>query len=153
MSDRAGVASSAPATTSATAEGSVAGAVLRASVPLLGALRLALGGWAAARPSQVAAGVGVDADQRSSAVPYVYALAAREVLLGLGAVRAWRRGDSGAIWVAAMAASDTFDALVYEVLAEIEVLDRTKARRSTWFALSGAVPEAVTAVALARRPR
>jgi hypothetical protein len=153
MSHRAAVASSAPGAASATADGSVAEAVLRASVPLLGVLRLALGAWAGARPTQVAAGVGVDAEQRTSAVPYVYALAAREVVLGLGALRAWSRGDSGAIWVAAMAASDAFDALVYEVLAEIEVLDRTRSRRSTWFALSGAVPEAVTAVALARHSR
>jgi hypothetical protein len=147
------VASIAPAAASAAADGRLAEAVLRASVPLLGALRLGLGGWAAARPTQVAAGVGVDPDQRTSARPYVYALAARELLLGVGAVRAWRRGDSGALWVAAMAASDAFDALVYEVLAELEVLERTRARRSTWFALSGAVPEAVTAVALTRRAR
>ncbi len=130
-----------------------AAAVLRASVPLLGLLRLGLGAWAAARPTQVAVGVGVQADQQRNAVPYVYALAARELLLGLGAVRSWRRGHSGAGWVAAMAASDGFDALVYEVLAQLGLLDAPRAHRAFWFALSGAVPESVTAAALVARAR
>jgi hypothetical protein len=50
-----------------------------------------------------------------------------------------------------MAASDLFDAVVYELLAELGTLDRARARRSTLLALSGAVPEAATAVALARQ--
>jgi len=128
-------------------------AALRASVPLLGALRLGIGGWAAVAPGRVADGVGVSADQREAAVPYVRALAARELVLALGAFAAYRRGRSCAGWVAAMAASDAFDALVYELLAELGTLDAGKARRSTIFALSGAVPEAVTAVALARATR
>jgi hypothetical protein len=130
-----------------------AAAVLRASVPLLGMVRLALAAWAGARPGPVAAGVGVQPDQQRNAVPYVYALAARELVLGVGAVRSWRRGHSGAGWVAAMAASDAFDALVYELLAELNVLDARRARRATWFALSGAVPESVTAAALVARSR
>lgn len=125
-------------------------AALRASVPLMGALRLGIGGWAAARPRRVADGVGVSADQREAAVPYVYALALRELLLGVGAIRAYRRGHSCAGWIAAMAASDAFDALVYELLAELGTLDKAKARRSTWFTLSGAVPEALTSLALLR---
>lgn len=128
-------------------------AALRMSVPLLGALRLGIGGWAAARPRRVADGVGVSADQREAAVPYVRALAARELVLAIGAFTAYRRGRSCAGWVAAMAASDAFDALVYEVLAELGTLDAAKARRSTLFALSGALPEAATAVALARASR
>lgn len=125
-------------------------AALRVSVPLLGALRLGIAGWLVVRPRQVAAGVGVSPDQRHAAVPYVRALAVRELVLGVGAVAAYRSGRSGAGWVAAMAASDAFDALVYELLAEIGTLDKQKARRSTWAALSGVVPEALTAAALAR---
>jgi hypothetical protein len=128
-------------------------AALRMSVPLLGALRLGIGGWAAARPRQVADGVGVSAEQVEAAVPYVRALAARELVLAIGAFAAYRRGHSCAGWVAAMAASDAFDALVYELLAEIGTLDAAKARRSTQLALSGALPEAATAVALARASR
>jgi hypothetical protein len=137
------------------AAGSTGGAamVLRASVPVLGAMRLALGGWAAARPQRVAGGVGVAEDQRDTAVPWVYALAAREVVLGVGTLLAWRSGRSGAGWVAAMAASDAFDAAVYQLLAQLGTLDQDRARRSTWFALSGAVPEGLTAVALAARSR
>jgi hypothetical protein len=52
-----------------------------------------------------------------------------------------------------MAASDAFDALVYELLAELGTLDASKARRSSVVALTGAVPEAVTALALARAKR
>jgi hypothetical protein len=127
--------------------------VLRASVPVLGAMRLALGGWAAARPQGVARGVGVADDQSGTAVPWVYALAAREVVLGVGTLLAWKRGHSGAGWVAAMAASDAFDAVVYQLLAQLGTLDADRARRSTWFALSGAVPEGLTSVALAVRAR
>ena len=130
-----------------------AATVLRASVPLLAALRLGLGAWAAARPGRVGRGVGVPDDQQASAVPWVYALAAREAVLGIGTLTAWRRGHSGAGWVAAMAASDAFDAVAYVLLAELGILDEQKARRSTWFALSGALPEGVTAAALALRAR
>jgi hypothetical protein len=126
---------------------------LAISVPLLGGLRLGIGGWAAARPRRVADGVGVSAAQQEAAVPYVYALAARELLLGVGAISAYRRGRSCAGWVLAIALSDAFDALVYELLAELGTLDRAKARRGTWTALSGAIPEAVTALALARARR
>lgn len=137
------------------AAGSSSGAatVLRSSVPLLGAFRLGLAAWAVARPDRIARGVGVSEEQQSAAVPWVYALAARELVLGVGTLTARARGHSGAGWVAAMAASDAFDAVVYEVLAELGTLDAARARRSTWFALSGAVPEALTAAALALRSR
>ena len=92
-------------------------------------------------------------EQVSAAVPYVRALAARELVLGVGAVLAYRRGRSCAFWIGAMAVSDAFDALVYELLAELGTLERAEARRATLFALSGAVPEALTAVALARHSR
>lgn len=128
-------------------------AALGASVPLLGVLRLGIGGWAALRPRRVADGVGVSAEQNEAAVPYVRALAARELVLAIGAITAYRRGRSGAAWVAAMAASDAFDALVYELLAELGTLEAAKARRSTLLALGGAIPEAATAVALARASR
>ena len=128
-------------------------AALRVSVPLMGALRLGLGGWAAARPRQVASGVGVSDEQVAAAVPYVRALAARELVLGVGAVLAYRRGHSCAFWIGAMAVSDVFDALVYELLAELGTLERAKARRTTMAALSGAVPEALTTVALVRARR
>jgi hypothetical protein len=128
-------------------------AALRTSVALLGGLRLGIGGWAAARPRHVAEGVGVAPDQVAAAVPWVRALAARELVLAAGAFAAYKRGHSGAGWVAAMAASDAFDALVYELLAELGTLDKAKARRSTWFALSGAIPEALTALALSRASR
>jgi hypothetical protein len=120
---------------------------------VLGAFRLALAGWAAARPERVARGVGVAEEQQPAAVPWVRALAARELVLGVGTLAARSRGHSGAGWVAAMAASDAFDAVVYQVLAELGTLEPARARRSTWFALSGAVPEAVTAAALALRWR
>ena len=126
-------------------------AALRTSVALLGALRLGFSGWAAMRPRRVASGVGVSDEQVDAAVPYVRALAARELALATGALLAFRRGHPGTFWVASMAASDLFDAVVYELLAELGTLERARARRSTLLALSSAVPEAATAVALARQ--
>lgn len=128
-------------------------AALRASVAGLAALRLGFGVYAAARPRQVADGVGVAPEQREAAVPYVRALALRELVLALGAYAAFRSGRSGAGWVAAMAASEAFDALVYELLAELGTLEPARAHRSTALALSGAVPEALTALALVRAGR
>jgi hypothetical protein len=101
----------------------------------------------------VATGVGVSDEQVGAAVPYVRALAVRELVLGVGAVLAYRRGRSCAFWIGAMAVSDAFDALVYELLAELGTLERAKARRATMAALSGAVPEALTTVALVRAGR
>lgn len=126
---------------------------LAASVPLLAVLRIGASGWAALKPRRVAEGVGVSTEQNEAAVPYVRALAARELVLGAGALAAYRRGHSGAAWVAVMAASDAFDALVYELLAELGTLQAAKARRSTVLALARALPEAATAVALARASR
>lgn len=126
-------------------------AALRTSVALLGALRLGFSGWTAARPRQWAARVGVSDDQVEAAVPYVRALAARELALAAGAILAYRRGRPGTFWVASMAASDLFDAVVYEVLAELGTLDRARARRASIAGLSGAVPEAATALALHRQ--
>lgn len=128
-------------------------ATLRASVALIGAVRLGIGGWAAVRPRRFADDVGVSTEQNEAAVPYVRALAAREIVLAFGAIAAYRRGHSGAAWVAAMAAVDAFDALVYELLAELGTLEKAKARRATLVALAGALPEAATAVALARASR
>lgn len=128
-------------------------AALALSVPAMGVFRLGFAARTFARPRRSAAGVGVSPDQQDAAVPYVYALGARELVLGVGALVAWRRGHSGAGWMAAMAVSDAFDALVYELLAELGTLDRARARRSMWLALSGAVPEAVGAVALTRLHR
>lgn len=124
--------------------------MLRASVPVLGLVRVALAGGGLTRPRKAAAGVGVEDDQLEAAVPYIYALAARELVLGVGAVLAWQRGRSGAGWVVAMAASDAFDAVVYTLLSELGLLERRRARRMMWVALSGAVPEGLTALALAR---
>ena len=127
-------------------------AALRTSVALLGALRLGFSGGAVARSRQGAAGVGVSDEQVDAAVPYVRALAVRELALGVGALLAYRRGRPGTFWVASMAASEIFDAVVYELLAELGTLDRVRARRASLVALSSAVPEAATAVALARQP-
>jgi hypothetical protein len=97
--------------------------------------------------------VGVSNEQVAAAVPYVRALAARELALGVGAVLAYRRGRSCAFWIGAMAVSDVFDAVVYELLAELGTLEKAKARRATMAALSGAVPEALTSFALVRAGR
>ena len=75
-------------------------------------------------------GVGVSDEQVGAAVPYVRALAVRELVLGVGAVLAYRRGRSCAFWIGAMAVSDAFDALVYELLAELGTLERAKAARA-----------------------
>jgi hypothetical protein len=130
-----------------------AGSALQTSVAVMGLLRLGVAGWTVSRPRQAAIGLGVSEDQQEAAVPYVYALVARELMLGLGALRAWRTGSGGALWMAAIAASDAFDAVVYQVLAELGTLDRTRARRATLAALGGAVPEGITAVALVRHAR
>jgi hypothetical protein len=119
----------------------------------MGLLRLGIGGWAAARPGRVAEGVGVSPDQRELAVPYVRALAARELVLGVGTIVAVRRGHSGAGWLAAMALSEAFDAAVYEILAELGTLEASRARRSSVLALTGTVAESVMALAVARSHR
>ena len=136
-----------------TSASSQTGRALRTSVAVMGVVRLGLAGWTAARPRQAAVGVGVPEEQQDAAVPYVYALAGRELLLGLGTLRAWHRGSGEALWMAAIAASDAFDAAVYQLLAELGTLDASRARRSTLLALGGAVPVGLTAVALAGRSR
>lgn len=124
---------------------------LTAIVPLWGVLRVGyFGGLTAARPRRTAQMVGVSADQLEAAVPYVFALAAREMALGAGLLWAWRKGHSGAGWMAVVAASDALDALVLVLLSELGTLDERRARRVATSAGIGAAFEAATAVALAR---
>ncbi len=126
-------------------------AALNAIVPLWGVLRLGyFGGWTAARPRRSAAAIGVSPDQQGAAVPYVYALAAREMALGAGLLWAWRKGHSGAGWMALVAASDALDSIVLVLLSELGTLDEDRARRVAASAGIGAIFEAVTAAALAR---
>lgn len=114
---------------------------------LLAGARLGLAATAVVAPTQVGAAVGVREGDHEAAKPYVYALAGRELALGVGLLAARQTGHSGSRWLLAMAASDVFDAMVYEFLRQLQLLESepaTQARNTALglasvYGVSGAV--------------
>jgi hypothetical protein len=118
----------------------------------LATVRLGFAVFAGAAPGRFAAAVGVADEQLPAARPYAWALAGRELVLGVGPLVTLRRGGTGAGWVAAMAVWDGVDTLAYELLGQAGTLDRAASRRAAVWAASGLMGESATAVWLARSP-
>lgn len=122
----------------------------RLTLVTFGVIRLGFAGWLAVRPRDVARRAGADPRGRLPAA-VVSAVAARELVLGAGTLRAVRRGG-GAGWVAAQGLADATDTLVLLTGAQRGVLDRVRARRAALLAFSGVGAEA-TVLLLRAAPR
>jgi len=119
-------------------------------VPALGITRIVIGAGMIVNPSGLGKALGLG-DQQARDAGWLARLAgAREIGIGLGTLHAWRTGGPAAGWVAAQAISDASDAVAFATVAAQGKISRTRGIGMGLFALSGAVPEALTAIALGR---
>lgn len=117
-------------------------------VPALGLTRIVIGAGLLLRPSGMGRALGA-ADPPQTA-PLGRLLGAREIAIGVGTLVAWRRGQSTAPWVAAQAISDASDTAAFAAAAIAGRVSPMRGWGMAAFAASGAISEAVTAVALVR---
>jgi hypothetical protein len=115
---------------------------LAAGVPWVSSVRIVLAAAMLARPGPVARGSGVGAGAPGEAL--VRALAARELVLGIGTLRAYRRRSGLAHWVAAQGLVDAADAALFLWATQRGLLPRPAGYGQAAFALSGAVVEGAT---------
>lgn len=120
-------------------------------VPALGGIRLAFGLAMALRPAMVGRLLGLPAGESRRWAFTVGMVAAREIGLGAGTLRAWSRGEDTTGWVAAQATADAGDALAALLAARAGHLPSGPARRMAVLAASGVLAELATVAALQRR--
>lgn len=122
-------------------------------VPALGITRLVIGAGMIVNPAGLGKALGLS-DERAREAGWLARLAgAREIGIGLGTLAAWRSGAPTAGWVAAQAISDGSDAVAFAAASARGSITPARGWGMGLFALSGAVSEALTAVALARTAR
>lgn len=80
-------------------------------------------------------------------------LGARELAIGIGTLVAWRQNHSTSGWVAAQAISDASDTIAFAAAAASGRVSPARGWGMAAFAASGAISEALTAVALAKEER
>lgn len=117
-------------------------------VPALGITRIVIGAGMIINPAGLGRALGLPPDQATAAGWLARLAGAREMGIGLGTVHAWRTGAPTAGWVAAQAVSDASDAIAFATVAAQRRISVTRGLGLGLFALSGAVSEALTALAL-----
>lgn len=120
-------------------------------IPALGLTRVVIG--TALVVSPVGLGRALGATDPEQTAPVGRLLGAREIAIGVGTLVAWRRGQSTAAWVAAQAISDGSDTVAFAAAAIAGRVTPARGWGMAAFAASGAISEALTAVALAREDR
>ena len=119
-------------------------------VPALGLTRVVIGAGMIVNPAGLGKALGLSQERAREAGWLARLAGAREIGIGLGTIAAWRAGAPTAGWVAAQAISDGSDAVAFAVSAAQGRISPTRGWAMGLFALSGAVSEAVTAMALRR---
>ena len=122
-------------------------------VPAHGITRLDIGAGMIVNPAGLGKALGLSDDQAKQAGWLARLAGAREIGIGLGTLAAWRSGAPTAGWVAAQAISDGSDAVAFTAMAVQGKISPARGWGMGLFALSGAVSEALTAVALGRSAR
>jgi hypothetical protein len=121
--------------------------------PALGITRVVIGTGLLVSPVGLARGLGIDA-QTARRVGWMARIAgAREVAIGLGTLRAWRREEPLDGWIAAQAISDGVDAVAFAVTAARGDVGPARGWGLAAFAASGAISEAWMTVAMRTAPQ
>ena len=116
--------------------------------PILGAGRILIGAGLIFAPGGLARGLGIDPQSAAASRWLTRIAGAREVAIGIGAIRAWHRDEDPSGWILAQAISDSTDVVAFGAAA---VSGKVSAKRGVGmavFAASGAVSEIVTLLAL-----
>lgn len=120
--------------------------------PALGITRVVIGAGLLVSPVGLARGLGID-EQTARRVGWMARIAgAREVAIGLGTLRAWRRKEPLDGWIAAQAISDGVDAVAFAVTAARGDVGPARGWGMAAFAASGAISEAWMTVAMRTAP-
>ncbi len=120
-------------------------------VPALALTRIVIGAGLLINPTGLGRALG--ASDPPQTAPLGRLLGAREIAIGLGTLVAWRRGQSTAAWVAAQAISDGSDTAAFAAAAISGRVSPARGWGMAAFAASGAISEALTAIALAKADR
>ena len=122
-------------------------------VPALGITRLAIGAGLIIGPAGLGKALGLSEAEAKAAGWLARLAGAREIAIGLGTLDAWRSGKSVDGWVAAQGISDASDAIAFATVALQGKVSPVRGWGMSLFALSGAISEGLTAVALRRGSR
>jgi len=122
-------------------------------VPALGITRLAIGAGLIIGPAGLGKALGLSEADAKAAGWLARLAGAREIAIGLGTLDAWRSGKSVDGWVAAQGISDASDAIAFATVALQGRVSPVRGWGMSLFALSGAISEGLTAVALRRGSR
>lgn len=120
-------------------------------VPALGLTRVAIGVGLLVGPAGLGKALGLTADEATKAAWLARLMGAREVAIGLGTLDAWRSGRPTDGWVAAQGISDASDAIAFAAVAASGRISPVRGWGMSLFALSGAISEGLTAIALRRQ--
>jgi len=122
-------------------------------VPALGITRLAIGAGLVIGPAGLGKALGLSEADAKAAGWLARLAGAREIAIGLGTLDAWRSGKAVDGWVAAQGISDASDAIAFATVALQGKVSPVRGWGMSLFALSGAISEGLTAVALRRGSR
>lgn len=121
-----------------------------AVIPALGLTRIAIGAGLLIGPAGFGKALGLSPQEADRAGWMARLTGAREIAIGVGTLDAWRNGRPTSGWVAAQGISDASDAVAFAVVASQGRVSPLRGWGMSLFALSGAVSEGLTALALRR---
>jgi hypothetical protein len=119
--------------------------------PILGAGRIVIGTGLIIDPGGLAKGLGIDPETARETRWLTRLAGAREIAIGIGAIRAWRRDEDPSGWILAQAISDSTDVVAFVVAATSGKVSYKRGIGMALFAASGAVSEVLTFIALERK--
>jgi len=121
--------------------------------PALGFTRIAIGVGLVLNPKGIGKALGIDDASMEQAAWLARFTGGREIAIGMGTLLAWRRSEPMAGWIAAQSISDATDTIAFITVTAHGKVTPIRGWGMAAFAASGAVSEAVTAIALWRRSR
>lgn len=127
------------------------GAVPPSLFPILGAGRILIGAGLVFAPDGLARGLGIDPEAAAKSRWLTRLAGAREIAIGVGAIRAWRRSEDPSGWILAQSISDSTDVVAFVLAATSGRVSYKRGFGMALFAASGAVSEALTFIALEKK--
>jgi hypothetical protein len=127
------------------------GAVPPLLFPILGAGRIFIGAGLVFAPDGLARGLGIDPEVAAQSRWLTRLAGAREIAIGVGAIRAWHSKEDPSGWILAQAISDSTDVVAFVLAATSGRVSYKRGFAMALFAASGAVSEALTFIALEKK--
>ena len=119
--------------------------------PILGAGRILIRAGLIFAPGGLARGLGFDPQSATASRWLIRIAGAREVGIGIGAIRAWHRQEDPSGWILARAIYDSTDVVAFGAAAASGKVSAKRGLGMAVFAASGAVSKIVTYIALEKK--